>query len=233
MTTHFISDLHLSENNSQLLQKFHMYINDIAPACDRLFILGDFFEGWIGDDYQPEWINNISSDLKKLSSTCEIYFCHGNRDFLLGKNFAERSGMSLLPEQSVITVDNISLLISHGDEYCTDDIAYQNFKQQVRQNAWQQQFLAQSIEHRLALLSNYRDQSKAATKNKNESIMDVNVEQVEQSFLSFKVNYILHGHTHRPQTHTHKNGIRMVLPDWREHGFYSYLQNGKLITKTV
>lgn len=223
MITHFISDLHLCDEQPQLLRLFAHYLEKYAPQADRLYVLGDLFEVWIGDDYQPQWLLPITQQLNKLVvQGTSIYFCHGNRDFLLGKHYAKQANLKLLPEYSTINLFNHSVLLCHGDTLCTDDTAYQTFRQQVRSEQWQQEFLSLPIEQRLAIVNNYRQQSKQATAEKSQEIMDVNEDEVSITFQQYDVELMIHGHTHRPAIHqTHNNNTiqrRVVLSDWRDYG---------------
>jgi UDP-2,3-diacylglucosamine hydrolase len=219
MTVHFISDLHLCEQQPHLLRLFNHYLEQHAPAAEKLYILGDLFEVWIGDDYQPEWVLKIQQRLADLvEKGTQVYFCHGNRDFLVGEGFAAHTGVKLLDEYQVIQLGNRSALLCHGDTLCTDDAPYQEFRAKVRQREWQNQFLALSIEQRLAIVNDYRDQSKAATATKADEIMDVNSQTVQRTFDTFKVNLMIHGHTHRPAIHQMHNQQRIVLSDWRDYG---------------
>jgi len=220
MIQHVIADLHLSEEQPHLVRLFDHYLENFATKADTLFILGDLFEVWIGDDYQPEWLNNITQRLRQLSQHCAIYFCHGNRDFLLGESYAERAGMTLLSEYETTQLLGCKTLLCHGDTLCTDDVAYQEFRQQVRTQQWQSQFLALPIEQRLAIVNDYRAQSKQATAEKNDAIMDVNLNTVAHTVKEYDATLLIHGHTHRPAIHQESFGPRLVVSDWRKHGHF-------------
>ncbi|PWK53379.1 UDP-2,3-diacylglucosamine diphosphatase [Pleionea mediterranea] len=231
MITHFISDLHLSDEQPQLLRLFTHYLEQYAPRADRLYILGDLFEVWIGDDYQPQWLMPFTHQLNNLAEQgTSLYFCHGNRDFLLGNNYAKQANLKLLPEYSTIDLFGQSVLLCHGDTLCTDDTAYQDFRQQVRSEQWQQEFLSLPVEQRLAIVNNYRQQSKQATAEKSQEIMDVNADEVSHTFQHNDVEVMIHGHTHRPAIHrTEKDNTslqRIVLSDWRDYGQYLEADSG-------
>lgn len=219
MTTHFISDLHLTPEQPHLLRLFEYYLSEIAPSADELYILGDLFEVWIGDDYLPQWLKPIENKLAELSKGhSKIFFCHGNRDFLVGNEFSKRTGIQLLDEYATINLGNISALLCHGDSLCTDDIKYIEFRNQVRTKQWQNNFLSLPIEQRLAIVNDYRDQSAKATAEKNVDIMDVKTDTVSQIMQQYQCPILIHGHTHRPNKHESTLFTRMVLSDWYHYG---------------
>lgn len=227
MTTHFISDLHLCEEQPHLVALFEHYLENYTFGIEKLYILGDLFEVWIGDDYQPDWVVAVQQKLKHLSDQgTHIFFCHGNRDFLIGETFAALTGVKLLPEYEVIQLSDQPALVCHGDSLCVDDVAYQEFRSQVRTTKWQQEFLALPAEKRLAIVNDYRAQSKAATAAKTNDIMDVNQNEVKKIFAKYSVDLLIHGHTHRPATHQFNNLQRIVLSDWRDYGQFLEWKNG-------
>jgi UDP-2,3-diacylglucosamine hydrolase len=230
MPIHFISDLHLCDEQPHLLRLFEYYLDNYVHHAQQLYILGDLFEVWIGDDYQPDWVVQVQQRLHELTQKgTEIFFCHGNRDFLVGETFAQKTGVQLLNEYQIIQLGHQSALICHGDSLCIDDIPYQEFRSQVRQTAWQQQFLALPIEQRLAIVNDYRDQSKAATAAKTSEIMDVNQDQVKRIFHNFNVDILIHGHTHRPAIHSVGEQQRIVLSDWRDYGQFLQWRDGRFL----
>ncbi|WP_205859177.1 UDP-2,3-diacylglucosamine diphosphatase [Pleionea sediminis] len=228
MIKHFISDLHLSEEHPHLLRMFDRYLKHYAPEANELYILGDLFEVWIGDDYLPEWLIEITNSLSELSKSTKIYFCHGNRDFLVGERFAKSARISLLSDYSVVDLEETPILLCHGDTLCTDDVAYQNFRDEVRTDKWQTEFLNLPIEKRLAIANGYRQQSKEATTDKSNDIMDVNQQAVDETFKKFNVDFMIHGHTHRPATHVKHQQYRIVLSDWGKQGQFLEFKNGAL-----
>ena len=208
------------------MQLFHRFINEVARNAQSLYILGDFFEVWVGDDNLAEAFNqDIANILNSLSARgVDVFFLPGNRDFLVGPDFAKAAGLTLLPDPTPIDLYGIATLLAHGDQFCTDDDSYQAFRRQVRDPAWQQQFLAQPLPQRLALAAALRERSEHAKADKNPEIMDVNADAINAAVATYPVSRIIHGHTHRPARHkTTLNGKtleRWVLPDWYETGGY-------------
>ena len=222
MATLFISDLHLSQERPHITQLFLGFLEGPAREAEALYILGDLFEAWLGDDMVlPDYVDIIAA-LKQLSAVTPIFIMHGNRDFLLRDRFAEMAGARLLDDAVVIDLYGSKTLLMHGDTLCTDDIAYQEFRAMVRKPAWQQAMLAKPPEERLALARQYREISKTETQAKGEMIMDVNQQAVEQAMQEFGVLHLIHGHTHRPAMHDFslagRPARRIVLADWYENG---------------
>ena len=200
--TLFISDLHLDRERPDIIQLFTRFLSTEVRETDALYILGDLFEYWIGDD-QP--VNGLEDCLKALETLTAggipVYFIHGNRDFLLGKSFSERTGLTLLPETSVIDLYGTTTLIMHGDTLCTDDEDYQNLRSIFRNPEWQKKFLGQPLEERIQEALELRARSMGAKQEKAESIMDVNQAAVEEAMRQYGVTQLIHGHTHRPAIH--------------------------------
>ncbi|MDH5181794.1 MAG: UDP-2,3-diacylglucosamine diphosphatase [Gammaproteobacteria bacterium] len=222
MPTLFISDLHLSPEKPGITRLLLDFLSGEARQADRLYILGDLFEVWLGDDmvlpdYQP-----AIAQLKQLSETVPIQVMHGNRDFLMRAGFTEMSGCQLLSDAEVIDLYGKRTLLLHGDTLCTDDTAYQDFRRMVRNSAWQDQLLSKSPAERLALAKQYREASNKANQDKSDEIMDVNRQTVTAVMQEFGVTHLIHGHTHRPAVHNFElNGQvaeRIVLGDWGETG---------------
>ena len=219
MRIHILSDLHLCSSHPHLIELFDHYAGKLCQSIDALYILGDFFEVWVGDDYLPDWVIKISEQLRRLSEhQIKVYFIHGNRDFLVGDDFAQRAGFQILPEYYTTHFNDLPCLLCHGDSFCIDDSAYIAFRQQVRQSQWQQNFLATSIEERVKTAQSYRQQSKEAMKQKSNHIVDVNEEAVKNTMLQYQTPLLIHGHTHRPALHTLNSGYRIVLSDWQQTG---------------
>jgi UDP-2,3-diacylglucosamine hydrolase len=223
MLDYFISDLHLSadytEHASLLNQHWQRFIDQHAPRMARLFILGDLVDSWIGDDDDSDWAKQLCRQLKQLSDAgVAVHFLHGNRDFLVGPEFAKRCGLTLLPEQFDVVRGLWRLRVSHGDELCTSDLAYQQFRQQVRQPAWQSAFLSQSLIARRAFAASARAQSQQHQQSIDRAITDVDPVAVAAAFEALQIasgpRVLLHGHTHRPAIHRSELGIRIVLGDW-------------------
>ena len=220
-----ISDLHLHQGQKFVPELFFHFMENIAPESENLYVLGDLFEYWVGDDFVSEFNQQIMQSFRNYSDTGKkLYFIHGNRDFLLGDEFIRSAGGELLEEFTVTNIGSHPTLLMHGDTLCTKDENYQIFRKQVRAPAWQQEFLSQPLAKRKEIAEQLRDESMADQKNKSEEIMDVTAEEVERCFSEYKVNRMIHGHTHR-QFHHHsklneKPVERIVLGDWGEIGNY-------------
>ena len=227
---YFISDIHLDSKNSVVENKFLNFISDHGSNMKELYILGDLFEFWIDDHYDISQNKKIISKLKNLSEKgTKIFLTHGNRDFLIGKNFEKIANVKLLPENYVVNLKGMKILITHGDLLCTDDIAYQKFRKFIRNKIIISIFnlLSNNIKSKLALY--LRNKSKKITSQKPDGIMDVNYETVLSFYKKFKINIIIHGHTHRKKIHkTNSDGnnyIRYVLGDWHNAPSYIVFKN--------
>jgi len=223
MATLFISDLHLSAERPDITALFIRFLNNEARQAEALYILGDLFEAWLGDDMVlPEYVDAIAA-MKALSdSGVPVFIMHGNRDFFLGETFTAMSGTTLLDDPTRIDLYGKPTLLLHGDTLCTDDVEYQKFRAMVRNPAWQQQMLALSPQERLKLAKEYREMSQAETGNKAEDIMDINQQALEQVMQTEGIYHMIHGHTHRPAVHDFnidaQPAQRIVLGDWYEQG---------------
>ena len=224
MATLFISDLHLSAERPAIIDLFLRFLRERGAGSDALYILGDLFEYWIGDDaagysgYLP-----VIDGLRALTGAgTPVYVMHGNRDFLLAGGFEQATGACLLPEPALIDLYGEPVLLMHGDTLCTDDIEYQRFRATVRDPAWIAQFVAKSLKERQAIVRNLRETSKAATAAKKAEIMDVNQDAVESVMTAHCIVRLIHGHTHRPAMHEFplngKTARRTVLGDWYNQG---------------
>jgi len=216
----FISDLHLCATQPQTTRLFHQFIQRSAPAAEALYILGDLFEYWAGDDdlTSPFHIE-ITSALRTLSEQgTRIFIMRGNRDFLMAQELAKSCHATLLDDPTLLDLYGTPTLLSHGDALCTDDTTYQEFRRQVRNTTWQHQFLALPLTQRKAQIEKLREQSKSEKQHKAMNIMDVNREAVHQLLLAHHFPRLIHGHTHRPARHViHIDGLtceRWVLGDW-------------------
>lgn len=221
--TLFIADLHLCAEEPAITAGFLAFLRREAPQADALYILGDLFEAWIGDDDPDPLHAGIASALKALQQLgVPCYFIHGNRDFLLGKRFATASGMTLLPEEQVPELYGRRILIMHGDTLCTDDQGYQRFRRKVHQPWLQKLFLALPLFVRQRIAVKMRAGSKHANSSKDISIMDVNAEAVKAAMMRHQVQYLIHGHTHRPAVHSleiyGQPAERLVLGAWHSEG---------------
>lgn len=213
----FISDLHLSPDHPRLVRGFVDLITRSIGHVQELYILGDWFEAWVGDDDDAAWLDDITMSLAQLhQSGCQIVVLHGNRDFLLGPAFVARFGGQLCPDTVVIDTPKQRIRLEHGDVLCTDDVKYQAFRQISRDPAWQQGLLSQPLAQRRQIAQFMRMQSQMNGANTPENIMDVNAQAVLSALEG--VDVLLHGHTHRPLIHHLPHGKqRMVLGDWREN----------------
>lgn len=224
MATLFISDLHLDDSRPGITQLFETFLaGDEARAADAVYILGDLVEAWVGDDDDAELPGRIARATKALAEHgVPVYFIVGNRDFLIGKAFAERAGLTLLEDGTVHELYGRPTLLMHGDVLCTDDVAYQALRKQVRSPEWQAQVLALPLEARRALAAKARAESKAHTSSSMETIMDVNAGAVADAMHKAGVTRLIHGHTHRPAIHRFEldgqPAERIVLGDWYEQG---------------
>jgi UDP-2,3-diacylglucosamine hydrolase len=224
MTTLFIADLHLDDERPHITDLFESFLaGDEARHADAVYILGDLVEAWIGDDDDAELPQRIARATSALRDAgVPVYFMAGNRDFMLGKTFADRAGMRLLDDGTVHDLYGTPTLLMHGDVLCTDDIAYQAVRRQVRTPEWQAQIMAMPLEARRAFAAKARSDSKAHTRSTDETIMDVNPGAVDAAMHDAGVSRLIHGHTHRPAIHAldvdGKAAQRIVLGDWYEHG---------------
>ena len=224
MATLFISDLHLDAERPAITELFGRFIDEEAMRADALYILGDLFEAWVGDDDPSEAGAYVADKLRGLADAgVPVRFMRGNRDFLLGDAYARRAGIEILNDPAVISLYGKPVLLMHGDTLCSDDVAYQQFRAQTRDPGWQRQFLAQPLEARMAFARQARAASQAhqsglKAQGAMDAITDVSPATVEATFTRFGVDTLIHGHTHRPAVHAHAGGKRVVLGDWYEQG---------------
>lgn len=220
MTVLFVADIHLSAQRPDLIQAFVSFIKTTATGTRALYMLGDIFEAWIGDDYLDPALEPVVRALQQLQlQGTSLYFQHGNRDFLVGEKFAHSINAQLLNETEIIKLDTQNALIMHGDQLCTDDIDYQKFRSLVRSAGWQTEFLEKPIQQRIQIAEHLRSQSKQHSSSKAADITDVNQRQVIKSFEESNVTLLIHGHTHRPASHQYalsnqQAAERIVLGDW-------------------
>ena len=210
----FVSDLHLSDDTPDIEAALITLLKHESPF-DSLVMLGDIFEAWVGDDDDSPLAERIRLALRGLAdSGTEILFCRGNRDFMLGEQFASDIGGVLLPDQTVLDVAGHPALLLHGDTLCTDDVDYQQFRELVHSPEWQADMLAKSLDERRELARQLRSMSIDAASNKPDDIMDVNQSAVSTAMRDADVSVMVHGHTHRPNRHQCDTGERIVLGDW-------------------
>lgn len=240
MITYFIADLHLNEDRPDITACFLSFLKNEATKAEKLYILGDLFEYWVGDDDDDIFVKNIASALKTLSNTgTHLYFIHGNRDFLLGERYAKKAGITLLPESAVIDLYGEKTLIMHGDTLCTDDVDYQKFRR--KSHTWWWQFMIKSLplSLRKKIANNYRQKSSLAKQNKSLDIMDVNQNEVTKKLIETNTLRLIHGHTHRPNTHNFKvnnqPAQRIVLGNWGNKSAWLAVTPASIteITKTL
>ncbi len=220
----FISDLHLHEERPQITRAFFHFLHTQAIHAEALYILGDFFDAWIGDDDDAQLPQEVATELFALKKKgVAIYFMHGNRDFLLGSTYTSKAGMTLIPDGIIIDLYGTPTLLMHGDSLCTDDTEYQQFRTMVRSPQWQQQILAQPLAVRRALAAQMREKSQSMNSLKAEDIMDVSHAEVITQMEAAGVSRLIHGHTHRPARHqliiNNKPAERIVLGDWHDSGW--------------
>jgi UDP-2,3-diacylglucosamine hydrolase len=222
----FVSDLHLAEERPQTTAAFLAFLTGPARGVPALYILGDLFEYWAGDDDGDAPLNRqIADALRDLATTgTVIHFIAGNRDFLLGDAYAARAGMQRLPDPCPLRLGERNVLLSHGDTLCTDDLAYQAYRRQVRAPAWQAAFLARPLAERKAFIDSLRNHSEEAKREKAMAIMDVNGAAVDALLREHRYPTLIHGHTHRPAHHEHlvdgHRCDRWVLADWHDTAPY-------------
>lgn len=221
--TYFIADLHLAQNRPDITACFLRFLENEAIKAQTLYILGDLFEAWIGDDDDSDFVATIANALTTLNNTgVKIYYIHGNRDFLLGQRFAKKSSMLLLPEVDLIPLYGQTAVVMHGDTLCTKDVAYQEFRKKSRSWWWQAMIKSLPLFVRKKMAVNYRKKSAMATSMKSQDIMDVTPEEVVNCLERYQSQLLIHGHTHRPAVHSLSvNGNkaqRIVLGDWYEQG---------------
>ncbi|MDG4953088.1 UDP-2,3-diacylglucosamine diphosphatase [Actinobacillus equuli] len=213
---YFIADLHLNEAQPQITEHFLQFMRQKAPLAESVYILGDFFDFWIGDDEQSELIDQVKNALKTLTTSgVKCYFICGNRDFLLGKRFAQETGIEILPDYYLLNLYGHKTLICHGDTLCIDDVKYQQFRRKVHQKWLQWLFLRLPLSLRIRIAQKIRAKSKQDKQSKSADIMDVNPAFTAEMVKRFDATYLIHGHTHRQAVHSETKFTRIVLGDWK------------------
>jgi UDP-2,3-diacylglucosamine hydrolase len=213
----FVSDVHLQASLPRTTDAFLHFLRRHAMHARQLYLLGDLFEYWAGDDDIVEPYNTQVVDaLRQVSDAgVALFWMAGNRDFLVGEGFAKATGATLLPDPFIVGVAGRRMTLTHGDAQCTDDVAYMEFRARIRQPDWQQEFLALPLARRKAIIADLRTGSREAQRTKSYDIMDVNAATIAALFDTAGTSIIIHGHTHRPAQHNHAgNRVRYVLPDW-------------------
>ena len=212
----FVSDLHLQESSPATTALFLAFLAQHAVHARQLYVLGDLFEYWAGDDdIDTPYVRSIVDALHATSKAgVQLFWMAGNRDFLVGDAFARATGMIRLPDPHVVELAGMRLALAHGDAQCTDDVDYQSFRALVRSPQWQQAFLAQPLNQRKAIIDDLRAGSRDAQRGKTMDIMDVNQAAIDALLADTGAAVLIHGHTHRPALHRHGRQLRYVLPDW-------------------
>ena len=230
MSIAFISDLHLEPIENKRAKAFFQFIDNAVNKHEELYILGDFFEYWIGDDDTQSVNKLIMQRLKSaIDNGLKIYFIHGNRDFLIGSAFESKTGVKILADQHTFNIGEKKIMISHGDAFCVDDVEYQEMKREIRSDSWKKDFLAKSISERVDFANDLRTKSSERNSNKPENIMDVNNNYIIEVVQREKIDILIHGHTHRPAVHKLENGsIRAVLGSWEEEGWVADYIEGNI-----
>ena len=216
MTYLFIADLHLSPEHPRLVRGFLDLLEHYKNKDTQLYILGDWFNAWIGDDYAAPWLDEVVSALQAFTQAGNhVYFQVGNRDFALGQRFLTQFNGSILPEVDSLKIGDLQIRLEHGDLLCTDDVSYQKFRKIIRNPLLLGFLKSMPLSFRQKLANGFRKKSVETKQVKSYKIMDVNQQAVEQSLQS--VDLLIHGHTHRPNIHNENGKSRIVLGDWREH----------------
>jgi UDP-2,3-diacylglucosamine hydrolase len=246
MSLFFISDLHLHPSRPEITQAFYDFLSSVANEAEALYILGDFFEAWLGDDDVTPMYSEVIQRLSEYSkgngggSTIKmgekhpipVYVMHGNRDFLLGDKFAKQANITLLNDPSVIKYYGQSYLLMHGDSLCTKDDDYMAFRKMTRTPEWQQQVLSLSLKKRREYAASLRQKSQDMTSLKADDILDVTPEEVIKKMTEHSVTTFIHGHTHRPNIHdltiNNAPAKRVVLGDWEQRGWYVEIKENLL-----
>lgn len=225
MATYFISDLHLSTERPEITAALQRFLSQTASDATALYILGDFFDAWVGDDDNSEFANLLKSQLIALHNRgVAVFFIRGNRDFMIGEALANACSFTLLEDETVIELYGKRVLLMHGDTLCTADVEYQHFRKTVRNPVWQQQVLALPLTQRRAMAADLRSKSQSMNAMKAEDIMDVTEAEVVTIMDEYRVKTLIHGHTHRPGHHEFnekgKPHSRWVLGDWHANAHY-------------
>jgi len=225
MSTLFISDLHLDASQPQITKTFFYFLEHIASTADTLYILGDFFEMTIGDDDDNAFTQSIIRALSRLTASgVPVFLMHGNRDFLMGKAFAQRAGITFIPDPTIIELANQKILLMHGDSLCTEDKSHQRFRKIVHNSIVQKLFLSLPLSFRRKIANQMRKRSIQTNSTKSASIMDVTESAVDAAIKKYHASKLIHGHTHKPNL----GEKRIVLDAWHDHGNYLIIdQNGK------
>ncbi|HMZ71794.1 MAG TPA: UDP-2,3-diacylglucosamine diphosphatase [Pseudomonadales bacterium] len=228
MASLFISDLHLQPENPSVTAAFRRFLDETASQAEALYILGDLFDDWVGDDDDNPFYLAVLDDLRRLHDRgVALFFLHGNRDFLIGADFASTTGATLLPDPVRIELHGHALLLAHGDGFCTQDQEYMAFRQLLRDPQWQRQALEKPLAERRAIAAQLHQISQERNQQKASEIMDVSPDEVVRVMEENRASLLIHGHTHRPDIHplrlAHGDAVRLVLGDWARSGWFARL----------
>lgn len=221
----FLSDLHLESETSPAFLTLSRLLKTERHRCRAIYLLGDLLEVWIGDDDDGPLSSALRNLFAETTAHCDLFVLRGNRDFLLGDAFARQTGCRLLADECLM---DSSTLLAHGDSFCVDDAEYQQLRNTLRDQAWQQQVLAQPLSTRREMARSLREQSRQANANKADNIMDVNADELARVMSSVMATVLIHGHTHRPGVHRHPWGTRYVLGAWERCGWLVREQAGRM-----
>ncbi len=219
MSTLFVADIHLGNEHPEISHRFNAFLRQACPGVEALYILGDLFETWIGDDgAQPEHLDTINTLRELTKAGLPIFVMHGNRDFLLRERFERDTGCQLIDDPVVIDLYGTPTLLMHGDTLCTDDVDYIAFRNYIRNPSFTEDFLSKPVPERQAIVKDIRQQTRLKVQEKPAEIMDTNQGAIIETMKAHNVTHMIHGHTHRPATHTFElDGTpaqRIVLGDW-------------------
>ena len=231
MSSLFISDIHLSPDRPKLTQQLVDFLTQQTQDIDQLYILGDLFNTWLGDDIVPVEFQQLVDVLSSLSKQgIKLFLMVGNRDFMLGKDFTARCGCEVLTDPTIIKLGNVKILLMHGDSLCIDDTSYQRYRRVTRNRFLQWCFLSLAASRRQAISDKIKQKSRQQKQHKAAMIMDVNPQAVDETMQQFNVDYLLHGHTHRPAIHQLADGskYRIVLGDWDQNISYLKYSDGQI-----
>ncbi len=226
MAVLFISDIHLSPERPEIFRAFSNFLSEHAKNASALYVLGDLFDAWIGDDDPSELAINTKKVLREISDAgVDLFIQRGNRDFTIGHKFSKEIRGTIIKDEHIVTQGHLSALVMHGDSLCTDDVEYQRFRRKSRNPVYRWFLINLPLKTRLGIAKKWRNDSASATSNKTVEIMDVNEDAVSSVMKKHEITTLIHGHTHRPQIHKVSEGKRIVLGDWESKGWFATLSD--------
>lgn len=224
MTVLFISDIHLSPERPEIFRAFSKFLSEHAKDASALYVLGDLFDAWIGDDDPSDLATNTKKALRDVSDAgVDLFFQRGNRDFTIGAKFGKDIRGTIIKDEHIVISGLQAALVMHGDSLCTDDVEYQRFRKKSRNPIYRWCLINLPLKTRLSIAKKWRNDSASATSNKAIDIMDVNEDAVLNVMKKHKIATLIHGHTHRPQIHKVSEGKRIVLGDWESQGWFAIM----------